>query len=968
MRFLLLSFFLLFLNGLAFGQQGKLVGKVTDKKTNEGIIGATVLVTGTIQAAPVNVDGSYELPLDAGTYSITLTYVGYKPLTFPGIVIKSGETTTLDGQMEPSATSLTEVTVTGVKQTGTEIALIQDLKRSEVVVSGMSNDQIVKTLDRDAAEVVKRIPGVTVQNNNFIVIRGLAERYNTVLLNDALTPSAEVDTRSFSFDILPSSVIDRVLIFKSGAPELPGEFGGGVVKVYTKNSVLENSTSLSVSGWARSTNTFKGDYLSTNHSSTDFLGFDNGDRALPGMLNGAKPGVALNKEELTDLRQSNQMRNEFVPRSITSRPDLRLSLGLNRKFEIGNVYVSNVTSVSYSNTQEQYTSQRQRFIYDYKTQAAKPEDQRDAPDISSDFTDTRSLSAVRLGLIHNYQVRLNDRNRLEFRNFFNQYGTDEVINRRGLITDGDTRERNDYALHYQSRSIYSGQLGGSHTAGTDGRTSVTWAVGYNRVNRNEPDYRLNQQERIVDAGNPVQEPFRVIRSQGLVTSSSRFYSKLTEDTYMTSGQLERRLLNRRDTLSANQIKLRMGFYAEEKQRDYDSRFFNYLVPRGATLDPNIDNQPLSNIYNAENLDPLANPRPIPGTNRAYSGFTLVEGTRPQDRYVGTNRLVAGYVSTVIPFSDKFNLSGGVRVEYNRKNLTSGDPTEKPYEEIRTFALPSFNATYNFNDRSLLRAAGSISVNRPEFREVAQYTYFDVANNFFITGEDSLRTAKIYNADLRYEFYPSRSEMISVGVFYKNFRDAIEQVTLSVSGDLNLTYQNAPKAQDVGVEVEARKSLVGLSESQFLQRFNFILNASLIYSRVQLDETKKENAGFALSNRPLQGQSPYVLNAGIFYQDTDHGWQVSAQYNVMGPRISFVGDLDQNPTIIDMPRHQVDLGVTKGVGSHFEVRAGVQNLLNQEVRMYYDFDRSGKIDDNELGKSFARYKRGVYSTLGLTYRF
>ncbi|WP_216679137.1 TonB-dependent receptor [Hymenobacter siberiensis] len=279
------------MSGLALAQPGTLAGKVTDKKTSEGVIGATVLVTGTTLAAPVNVDGTYTLPLDAGTYNITMTYVGYKPLTFPGIVIKSGQTTALNGLMEESATSLTEVTVTGVKQTGTEVALIQDLKKSEVVVSGMSNDQIVKTLDRDAAEVVKRIPGVTIQNNNFIVIRGLAERYNTVLLNDALTPSAEVDTRSFSFDILPSSVIDRILIFKSGAPELPGEFGGGVVKVYTKNSVLENTTNFSISGWGRSGTTFGSGYQQSSRSSTDWLGFDNGLRKVPAAI-GDQPSIA----------------------------------------------------------------------------------------------------------------------------------------------------------------------------------------------------------------------------------------------------------------------------------------------------------------------------------------------------------------------------------------------------------------------------------------------------------------------------------------------------------------------------------------------------------------------------------------------------------------------------------------------------------------------------------------------------
>ncbi|GAB2709964.1 outer membrane protein [Hymenobacter frigidus] len=937
------------MNMLAFGQQGTLSGKVTDKKTSEGVIGATVLVTGTIQAAPVNVDGSYTLPLEPGTYDITMTYVGYKPLTFPGIVVKSGATTTLNGLMEESATSLTEVTVTGVKQTGTEVALIQDLRRSEVVVSGMSNDQIVKTLDRDAAEVVKRIPGVTIQNNNFIVIRGLAERYNTVLLNDALTPSAETDTRSFSFDILPSSVIDRVLIFKSGSPELQGEFGGGIVKVYTKNSVLENSTSLSVSGWARSTNTFKDGFLSTNHSSTDLLGFDNGQRTIPGLLsNLTRETTSTTAPQLADGRAS--LRNEFLPRSITSRPDMRFSLGINRKFEIGKVYVSNVTSISYSNTQEQYTSERQRYdFYDPKFPDLMP-----LPQFR--YQDNRSLSAVRLGVIHNYQVRLNDRNRLEFRNFFNQYGTDEVVNRRGpnYSEAPDGNEHNDYSLHYQSRSIYSGQLGGTHEVGPANRTTLTWAGGYNYVNRSEPDYRQNQQTRAYNPSKPGDlnpAPFEV-QVNSVPQTSSRFYATLNENTYMASGQAEHRFTGR-DTLSANLYKLRVGFYTEQKKRNYDSRIFNYT--RARNFDPAIGSQPLATIFNSENLN-------------TTTGFVLKENTNDFDRYTGENTLAAGYVGGVAPLSDKFNLTGGVRVEYNRKSLDSPG-SKKPYEEKRTFVLPSLNATYNFDERNLLRAGGSISVNRPEFREVARYTYYDFSNNFFITGNDSLRTAKIYNADLRYEFYPTRSEMISVGVFYKHFTDAIEQMTTSITGsDMYLGFQNAPKAYDLGVEVEARKSLVGLTENPFLERISFILNASLIKSRVQVDTAARGNTNFALTDRPLQGQSPYVVNAGVFYQDDANHWQVSAQYNVIGPRISFVGDKLNNPSIIELPRHVVDLAVTKGIGTHFEVRAGVQNLLNQLVRQNYDFDRNGKINGIENEASFNRYRRGTYSTLGLTYRF
>jgi len=940
MRCALLGFFLLWLNTLAFGQQGTLTGKVTDRKTSEGVIGATVLVTGTVQAAPVNVDGSYTLPLDPGTYEITMTYVGYKPLTFPGIVIKGGEATTLNGTMEESATSLTEVTVTGVKQTGTEVAMIQDLKKSEVVVSGMSNDQIVKTLDRDAAEVVKRIPGVTVQNNNFIVIRGLAERYNTVLLNDALTPSAEVDTRSFSFDILPSSVIDRVLIFKSGAPELPGEFGGGVVKVFTKNSVLENTTSFSLSGWARNGTTLNNGYQQSSRSNTDWLGFDNGLRQVPGVIgneayNSASP---LSRAQLQQATTG--LRNEWKPSIITAMPDMRASLGLTRKYEIGQVYLSNVTSVSYSNTHEQYDVQRQRletgsgsFIYNYN--------------------DLRSVTASRLGVIHNWQARLNDHNRIDFRNFLNQYGTDEVVHRTGIdyAQGGNGRERDNYALHYQSRTIYSGQLGGSHDVGAAKNSTLTWATGYNYVFRDEPDYRRFRTGRDVPGPGETQQPFQVEISQvGSQQDNSTYFSQLKENTYMASGQWEQRLTGR-DSTRANQYKLRAGFYTEYKERNYASRFFSYVPGNDDFFNYDLKNLPIEQIFAPQNLDPK-------------TGFVLKEGTSDNDSYRADNTLGAAYLSAVAPISDKFNISGGVRMEYNRKFLRSGTATAAPYEEKRFFFLPSLNSTYNFNDRSLLRLAGSVTVNRPEFREIADYSYYDFTNNANIKGNIGLRTAKIYNADLRYEFYPSKSELLSVGVFYKHFTDAIEQVTNLTNGStLDLGYLNAASAYDVGMEVEARKSMVGLTENPFLQHLSFVLNATVIKSRVTLADGDESTD----NNRPLQGQSPYVVNTGVFYQDDDRHWQVSAQYNVIGPRILFASNNSQNFSVFELPRHVIDLAVTKGFGPHLDLRVGIQDLLNQYTRQSYDSDRSGSISSADTG-SFGRFRRGQYSTVGVTYKF
>ena len=940
MRHALLGFLLLMTSTLAFGQQGTLAGKVTDKKTKEGVIGATVLVVGSTKAAGVDLDGSYKLALDPGTYNIMMTYVGYKTLTFPAIVIKGGETTTLNGTMEENLTSLGDVTVTAVKQTGTEVSLIQDIKKSEVVVSGISSDQIVKSLDRDAAEVVKRIPGVTVQSNNFIVIRGLAERYNTVLLNDALTPSAEVDTRSFSFDILPSSVIDRVLIFKSGAPELPGEFGGGVVKVYTKNSVLENTTNFTISGWGRSGTTFQDGYQQSSRSSTDWLGYDNGLRKAPEVIGeGAyEPNNALNNSQLQQAGAA--LRNEWKPSLHTAMPDLRASLGLTRKYEIGSLYLSNVTSVSYSNTREQYHMQRQQL-------------ETGSGALKFDFDDVRALTASRLGVIHNWQARLNDHNRLEFRNFLNQYGTDEVTHRTGLdkFQGGDGQNADNYALHYQSRTIYSGQLGGTHDVGPAKNTTVTWNTGYNYVFRNEPDYRRFRMLRDVPPPGEQPDPFRVsVSNGGSQTDNSSYFSRLKENTYMASGQVERRFRGR-DSTQANQYKLRFGFYTEYKERAYVSRYFSYVPSTSDDFRQELYKLPIEEIFLPQNLDPK-------------TGFLLKEGTTANDSYRADNTLGAAYVSLMAPISDRFNISGGLRTEYNRKYLRSGNDLLKPYEEKKVFFLPSFNASYNFNDRSLVRLASSVTVNRPEFREIASYSYYDFNNSALIKGNDTLRTARIYNADLRYEFYPSRSELLSVGVFYKHFTNAIEQITNSTTGgQLELGYRNADRAYDVGVEVEARKGLLNMTENKFLQHISFVMNASFIKSRVTLND----NFASTTDNvRALQGQSPYVVNVGMFYQDVDRGWQVSAQYNIIGQRILFASSNSQNYSIIDMPRNVVDLSVTKGLGPHLDLRLGVQDLLNQYTRQYYDSDRDGSIGSGDTGV-FNRYHRGQYTTVGVTYK-
>ncbi|MBJ6117337.1 carboxypeptidase-like regulatory domain-containing protein [Pontibacter sp. BT310] len=932
MKFLLTILTTVLTINLAIAQQGTLKGKVTDKATGEAVIGAVVFIKGTAKGSSTDYEGNYSLALEPGIHTISATFLSYKPSENPGVTIKSGQPTTLNIQLEDNSTELNVVEVVATRQTNTELSLIQDLRQSEVVVSGVSGEQIAKSLDRDAAAVVKRIPGVTVMNDKYIMIRGLSERYNTVMLNDALAPSTEPDSRAFSFDILPTSVLDRILVFKSGSPELPGEFGGGVIKVYTKNFATENTTSFGITGGYRSGTTFR--TINTQHGSkTDFLGFDNNTRALPGSF----PSHLNNVGSESLISAARQLRNGWAFNSKTAAPDLRLSLGLTRRFFIGNTEASSLTALSYSNTTQLQHVNRYRYTYNEAEQKTNL--------IEYSYNDTESSQNARVGLISNWAFRLNNSNKIEFRNLFNQMGQSQVIARTGQEVQGKSVDVQNFSQHYESRTVYSGQLQGTHDAADD-RTTYTWTAGYNYSNRNEPNYKRIRSQRNIGSN----EPFRWVIPQNSATTfdAGRFDSGMQENTVLAAGQVERRFAGK-DSVSENQPKLRAGFYAENKNRNFDARWMSYIISDPGQFNKNLLTSPLGQLFTSENI--------------STSGFSLAEGTNPTDKYDASSLLVAGYIGGTFTVNDQLNLSGGLRVEFNEQQLSTskygGGKTEisNPITNI----LPSLNATYNFTDRSLLRGGYSMSVNRLEFRELAPFTYYDFQLNAEIRGNENLKTATIHNTDLRFEFYPNPTEILSVGVFYKYFKNPIEIYSIPASGNPIYQPKNASNAQSYGIETEVRKSFLNLSNRSLIQNMSLVLNASLIESKVDLGAESEGQE----RNRAMYGQSPFIVNAGLYFNDEERALQVNMLYNVIGKRIFTVGD-DQAPTVYEMPRNVLDLSVTKGIGKHLELKAGIQDLLNQKVKLMQDSNRDTKITSQD--DDFANYKRGSYTTLGINYKF
>ncbi|MBW3128440.1 TonB-dependent receptor [Hymenobacter profundi] len=928
----LLFFLLLNLSSLAaLAQTGTVRGTVKDATTQEPLIGGTVHLEGTTFGGPTGVDGDFILEkVPVGEYTLVVTSVSYKPTTVQKVAVVADKTTVITTTLESDNKQLSEVVVTGVRRTNTEMAVITEIRQANVVVSGISSEQIVKTQDRDAAEVVRRIPGVTIVDNRFIQIRGLSDRYNTVWLNDVTAPSSETDRKSFSFDVVPSSLLDRVLVFKDPSPELPGDFAGGLVKVYLrKPNFNERLLTVNYSSGYRDGTTGK-NFYSDKTQAGDAFGFGAVKRSLPGGF----PTLGTAYQQYERDFYARQLENTFPIYKMKAMPDIRFNAAYMDQINLSNLKIGSITSVNYTNTFTNF--QIDRNLYDVSGER------------TDQFKDNQSTNSIRLGAIQNFNVVLDNGDRLEFRNLFNQQGRNQVTTRQGFDNNGQ-RVRNNYLLGYQGRTTYTGQLAGQHSFNKE-KTKLDWVGGYGYSSRNEPDLRRVSYQSIpstTDGGLPTETVLTPATGQVDVNNAGRLYQKLSEHSYTLNANLKHNVV-----VADRTVEIGAGTYLEYRKRDFNARAFGYSLNTSGIQ--GLRNEAVGNIFDPQNI----------GTD----GFRMDEDLNSTYRYNASNELEAGYVSFNIPLTTKLKVVTGARYERNVQSIATGINGQPVEQDVTTnFVLPSANFSYNFNEKNLVRLAYGRSLNRPEFREAAPFFFYDFDFNvlnygsLYLNPDSPLKVATIDNFDMRYELYPSSGELIHVGAFYKHFTNPIENVAV-LTTNLAYTFANAPSAYAYGVEVDIKKSLNFLDDAfgtTGLRNLSAVFNASLIKSEVSLGQ----NIVAWDRNRALQGQSPYVFNGGLYYQTPDNSWQVSALYNVFGPRILFAGSIDY-PDVVELPRHTVDLSLTKTITDRLTLNAGIQDLLNQKVNLVQDFNRDKKYTSSD--PSLTGYRRGTYYTLGLRF--
>ncbi len=925
---------MLFLYAYMQAQTGMLKGTITDGSNNENLPFANLYVPGTNYVATTDLDGNYSMELPAGKHIVVVTFVGVNTDS-QTVTITAGVTTTLNFALVSDAKQLGNVEVGSTRITNTETAVILETKRSDAIVNAISATQIAKTQDRNTTDVLKRVPGVTIIGSNFVMIRGLSERYNNVLLNGVLTPSAEVDKKAFSFDAIPSSALDRVLIHKTATADMPGEFAGGIIKVYTKNIADSNRIDVGLALSYRSGTTFNNYYHGGTYAG-DAFGFGAGARNLPSSFPASLNNVD-DAEYLSTLGKN--FANNWATNQTIAIPDIRFNFQLSRNFQIGKVRTGTITAINYSNTYRSY--QATNFSYNQFDEELQESDK------IYEYLDDNYINTVRTSLMHNWSFQLKKGHRLEFRNFLNQLGTNQAVMRTGNNIEENSQVR-DYSYQYYSRTIFNSQLAGVHEL-RNNLSKINWTGGFSKVIGNQPDFRRVRTRKTIGSADDV--PYTVIISPVASTlDAGRFFSNLDETLGMFSGDFEHEFINKKKEKSFGVLKA--GAYYEYKQRTFSARWMSYKKAKTSTFNQDLLVLPLEEIFAAQNIN---------DTN----GFSLSEGTNPSDRYDATNQLMAGYVSFKFLVSSKLTVLPGLRLEYNIQELTSRTFANRPilvYNPIASL-LPSLNISYSINEKQQLRVAYYRTINRPEFRELAPFSFYDFQFNMNVYGNENLQTPDIHNADLRWEYYPSSSEMISAAVFYKHFINPIEMFFVpggGSGGTKDFTFGNADFSHNLGAEVEVRKIFKLGAESKS-GNLTLLANVAYIYSIVELGS---EAVGQS-SNRPMMGQSPFIVNLGVFYELPDKQLQFNVMYNVIGKCIFAVGTVI-NPDIYEMPRNVLDLTVSKGFGRHWEVKAGIQDMLNSKMRLIQDSNSDAKI--TEVDEDIMSYREGVYVTAGFIYKF
>lgn len=897
-------------------QKAKLTGKVTNAK-NDVLVGVTLtLKSDKSQVSRTDIEGRYSFNIDINkAYTLDLSYVGYKAKSIDVTSAKAAnEEIVLDVLLDESRKNLTDVVVSATRSTNkgaTDNALIAFQRNTNTVASVISAESIKRSPDRNTAEILKRTPGASIQEGKYIIVRGLADRYNQAMLNGILLTSTEPDRKTFSFDLFPSQIIDNIIINKAFVPELPGEWAGGLIQVNTKDIPSKNFFNIQIGTSANTLVTGK-DFLKDEGGKTDWLGIDDGTRSLPAGYTTKSNFDTSSLAAKTELGK--KMSNNWAPVTTTAKPNVSLQMNGGFSGTLWGKKVGGILGVNYANAyrfQDNVNNQNQLSNNGFSPFVA--------------LNDKKYINDINMGAIAGLSIFLNPLNKISYKAILNVKTSNAFSQRAGQVYDRQELVKGSEFVFGQN-TFFTNQLNGEHSLSQ--KLKFNWFGAFNILDSYSPDQRRIMYTKSVTGTDPYVLNISNTLSQ---QSGSRVFQSLSDYIYTAGGDL---------TLKVKQQTIKTGYMMQIKDRMYDAQLFAVYLPR--------DNAELRGLDAASAFVPqnFGN-----GTDNKFA-FNSIQNRN--FRYMANTILNAGYVQFDNKLSEGLRVVWGLRVEDFDQLVGSVKKWDDrhTYSKVTDF-LPGVNATIKLSQKANLRLTASQTVIRPELRELSKLTIYDFDLNAAVSGEPNLKRTKITNTDLRYELYPSAGEMFTVGVFYKSFENPIESIYFEGSGGSSLfTYQNVAKATAFGFEVEGRKKLS--------TRFTLQANGSYINSKI-------DDAALKVS-RALQGQSPYLINAGLLYDIVEKGFNMTALFNQVGKRIYLVGDAfgAGSPDVFENPRALVDFQISKKFAENkAEIKFTVSDILNQR-QIFYQNNSSNS--DYDKSKDATRFSRKFGTTFGVTLNY
>lgn len=711
---------------------------------------------------------------------------------------------------------LDNITIRSVSKKESNIAVINNIRNSSVISDGISVEFIKKTPDRSVGDALKRINGVTIQNDKFVLIRGLSDRYNFAILNKTVLPSTEPDRRAFSFDIIPSNLIDNIMVAKSATANLPGDFAGGIVQITTKD-VSNDFFSLGLGASYGAVST------SQNFKLVDYM-------TVPTQFPSTytyRVSTNTEKRNYTSLIKSPDAQQ------FKSIPNLNGSLSFGIKRNKWNILFSSTA--------------RDTYTLNYIDR----QDYQSSTELAYKYKDT-SFSRIQLlnGLAN---ITYIGKNRYSWKTLFNHQVEQQYLTRNGENYDNIQDVRSNASNHIV-KTVINSQFDGKIK-------TLDFNVGYNLMIRKQPDYRINP----ITKSLGVNEP----------------YATAWRDTYRFWSDMDENALNANLNKQLGNFKVGGGYL--KKYRIFKARIFRYT--------------------SIDMLDEITN-----NTDKYSADFDLANAYA----------LYEGELNG-------WKVNAGLRTEYNLFNVNTADFSGQKVNVNRKYLdfLPSVNFSYEW-DKFKYRISASKTLARPEFREVANFAYYDFVRNAQLLGNSNLEKTDIYNVDVKLEYYPKQGENISAAFFVKDFKKPIEQIVAdgSVPSNLLLTYLNPDQALLAGFEIEFRKKI-----TNWLDAYT---NSSIVKSEVVVNGRKRQ----------LQGQSNYVVNSGLNFHKDKNTFNIS--YNRVGDRISAVG-FQGYDDIFENSRDVIDVVFLRKINKG-EIKLAVGDVLAQPS-IYYQKSRGNLIKTN-----------------------